>query len=70
MNGEEIHSLYSAPNIVITSTRFIWAGPVASMEEGSCAKPTGKRTSRRPRRRWEDNIRIGIKEWYQYKELG
>ena len=25
-------------------------------------KPTGKRPSRRPRRRWEENIRIDVKE--------
>ena len=25
-------------------------------------KPTGKRPLRRPRRRWEDNIRIDLKE--------
>ena len=37
-------------------------------EEGRSAfkiltvKPTGKRLSGRPRRRWEDNIRMGLKE--------
>ena len=25
-------------------------------------KPTGKRPSGRPRRRWEDNVRINLKE--------
>ena len=34
-------------------------------------KPTGKRPLRMPRRRWEDNIRIDIKEiGIKYKELG
>ena len=34
-------------------------------------KPTGKRPSGRPRRRWEDNIRMDLKEIsYQYEELG
>ena len=38
------------------------------MEEGRSAfkiltgKPTGKRPSRRPRRRWEDNIRMNLEE--------
>ena len=32
--------------------------------------PTGKRTLGRPRRRWEDNIIIGLKNSYQYEELG
>ena len=45
-----------------------WAGHVARMEEGRSAfkiltgKPTGKRTLGRPRRRWEDNIRMDLEE--------
>ena len=45
-----------------------WAGHVARMEEGRSAfkivtaKPTGKRLLGRPRRRWEDNIRMDLKE--------
>ena len=41
---------------------------VARMEEGRSAfkilsgKPTGKRPLGRPRRRWEDNIRMNLKE--------
>ena len=43
-----------------------WAGHVARMEEGRSAfkiltgKPTGKRPLGRPRRRWEDNIRMDL----------
>ena len=43
-------------------------GLVGKMEEGRGAfkivtgKPTGKRPSGRPRRRWEDNIRMDLKE--------
>ena len=34
-------------------------------------KPTGKRPLGRPRRRWEDNIRMNLKiNRYQYVELG
>ena len=49
---------------VIKSRRLRWAGHIARMEEGRSAfkiltgKPTGKRSLERPRRRWEDNIRI------------
>ena len=44
-----------------------WAGHVARMEKGSAykiltGKPTGKRPLGRPRRRWDDNIRIDLKE--------
>ena len=45
-----------------------WAGHVARMEEGRRAfkiltvKPTGRRPLGRPRRRWEDNIRMDLEE--------
>ena len=47
---------------------MIWAGHVARMEEGKSAfkiltdKSTGKRPLGRPRRRWEDNIRMDLEE--------
>ena len=64
------HSWYRSPNIVgvIKSRRLRWAGHVARMEEGRSAfkmltgKPTGKRPSGSPRRRWEDNIRMDLEE--------
>ena len=67
---EELHSLYRSPNIVrvIKSRRLRWAGHVAKMEEGRSAfkiltdKPTGKTPLGRPRRRWEDNIRMDLQE--------
>ena len=67
---EEPHSLYRSPNIVrvIKSRRLRWVGHVARMEEGRSVfkiltgKPTGKRPLGRPRRRWEDNIRMDLKE--------
>ena len=49
------------------STRLRWACRVDRMEEGRSAfkiltgKPTGKRPLGRPRRRWEDNIRMDLK---------
>ena len=51
---------------VIKSRRLRWVGHVARMEEGRSAfkiltgKPRGKRPSGRPRRRWEDNIRMDL----------
>ena len=45
-----------------------WAGHLARMEEGRSAfkmlesKPTGKRPLGRPKRRWEDNIRMNLEE--------
>ena len=45
-----------------------WAGQVAKMEEGTSAfkiltdTPTEKRPLGRPRRRWEDNIRMDLEE--------
>ena len=60
------------PEDLISVAEF-WPGHVARMEEGRSAfkiltgKPTGKRPLGRPKRRWEDNIRmyheeIGINE--------
>ena len=62
--------MYRSPNIsrVIKSRRLRWAGHVARMEEGRSTfkiltgKPTGKRPLGRPRRRWEDNIRMDLEE--------
>ena len=48
------------------SRRLSRAGHVARMEEGRSAfniltdKPTGKRPLGKPRRRWEDNIRMDL----------
>ena len=53
---------------VIKSRRLRWAGHVAGMEKGRSAfknltgKPTGKGPLGRPRRRWEDNIRMDLEE--------
>ena len=45
-----------------------WAGHVARLEEGRgvhkvvVGKPEGKRPLGRPRRRWEDNIKMDLQE--------
>ena len=45
---------------MIKSRRLRWAGHLARMEEGRNAFKilTGKPTGKRPRRTWEDNIRM------------
>jgi hypothetical protein len=70
LHNDELHSLYSSPNIVrvIKSMRMRWAGHVARMGEGRgvyrvlVRRPEGKRPLGRPRRRWEDNIKMDLKE--------
>ena len=70
VHNEELHSSYRSSNIVkaIKSRRLKWAGHVARIEEGRSAfnlltgKPTGNRHLRRPRRRWEANSRMDLKE--------
>ena len=70
LHNEEFDSLYRSLNIVrvIKSRRFRWAGHVARMEgcrtafKSLTGTPTGKRPLGRTRRRWEDNIRMDIKE--------
>jgi hypothetical protein len=70
LHNDELHSLYSSPNIVrvIKSWRMRWAVHVARMGEGRgvyrvlVGKPEGKRPPGRPRRRWEDNIKMDLRE--------
>jgi hypothetical protein len=70
LHKEVLNDLYSLPNIVWVknSRRMKWAGHVASMGEGRgvyrvlVGKLEGKRPLRRPRRRWEDNIRMDFQE--------
>ena len=51
---------------MITSRRLRWTAHVAGMEEGRSVfknlkgTPTRKRPLGRPRRRWEDNIRMDL----------
>jgi hypothetical protein len=70
LHNEEPIDLYSLPNIVrvVKSRRMRWAGHVARMEEERgvhrvlVGKPEGKRLLGRPRRRWEDNIKMYLQE--------
>ena len=70
LHNEELNDLYSSPNIVrvVKSRRMRWAEHVARMKEGRgvhkvlVGKPDGKRPWGRPRRRWEDNIKMDLQE--------
>jgi hypothetical protein len=70
LHTDELHSLYSSPNIVrvIKSRRMRWAGHVACMGEGRdvhrvfVGRPEGNRPLERHRRRWEDNIKMDFRE--------
>jgi hypothetical protein len=70
LHNEELNDLYSSPNIirVIKPRRMRWTGHVARMGEGSGAyrvlvgRPGGRRPLGRPRRRWEDNIKMDLQE--------
>jgi hypothetical protein len=70
LHNDELHSLYTSSNIVrvIKSRRMRWAGYVARMGEGRgiyrvlVGRPEGKRPLGRPRNRWEDNIRMDLRE--------
>jgi hypothetical protein len=70
LHDEGLYDLYSSPdNIpVIKSRRLRWAGHVARMGERkgayrvSMGKPKGSRPLGRPRRRWEDDVKVYLRE--------
>jgi hypothetical protein len=70
LHNEELHNLYLSPDIIrqVKSRRMRWAGHVARMgeERKVCkvlvGKPEGKRPPGRPRRKWEDGIRMDLRE--------
>jgi hypothetical protein len=70
LHSEELHNLYSSPGIIrqVKSRRMRWAGHVARMGEDRkvykvlVGKSEGKRPLGRPRRRWEDGIRVDLRE--------
>ena len=70
LHNAGLHALYSSPNIIRTlkSRRLRWAGYVARTEQSTNAyrvlvgKPEGKTPLGRPRHRWEDNIKMDLRE--------
>jgi hypothetical protein len=70
LRNEELHYLYSSPNIfrVIKSRKMRWAGHVTRMGDRRGAyrilvgRPEGKRPLGRPMRIWKGTITINIQE--------
>ena len=70
LHNEELNDLYSSPSIVrvMQSRRMRWVRHVARMVARRGAyrvlawKPEGKRLLGRPRRRWNDDIKIDLQE--------
>jgi hypothetical protein len=70
LHNEELRDLYSLPNIVrlVRSRRMRWAVHVARIWEGRgvhgvlVGRSEGQRPLGRPRRRWEDNIKMDLPE--------
>jgi hypothetical protein len=70
LHNERLNGLYSSPNIirVIKSRRMRWAGHIARMKERRVGyrvlvgKPEGKKPLRRPRRKWEVDIKMNLME--------
>jgi hypothetical protein len=70
MHNEELHNLYSCPDIIrqIKSRRMRWAVHVARMAAERkvykvlMGKPEEKGPLRSPRHRWEDGIRMDLWE--------
>jgi hypothetical protein len=69
LHSEELHILYSSPNIIrqIKSRIMRWVGHVACVGEERnvykvlMGKPEGKRPLEKPRHRWEDGIRMYLR---------
>jgi hypothetical protein len=70
LHNEELHNLYSSPDNLrqVKSRRMRWEGHVARMGEERkvykvlVGKPEGMRPLGRPRRRWEDGIKMDLRE--------
>jgi hypothetical protein len=70
LRSDELHNLYSSPSTVkvIKSRRMRWAGHVARMGKGRgvyrvlVGRSEMKRPLGRRRRKWEDNIKMDLRE--------
>jgi hypothetical protein len=69
LHNEELHNLYSSSSIIrMIKSRVIWAGHEACMGAKKNAytilmgKPEGRRSLGRPRRRFDDNIKMDLRE--------
>ena len=73
LHNEELNDLYSSPNMRLIKSRMMkWVGHLAHMGDRKgtymhlVGKPEARRPLGRPRRRWEDNIKMD----HQKMELG
>ena len=64
LHNAELYALYSSPNIIrnLKSRRLRWAGQSRNVYRALVGKPEGKIPLGRPRRRWEDNIKIDLRK--------
>ena len=69
LHNEELNDLYSSLNIVwVIKSRIMMGGACSAYGERRgvyrvlVGKPEGKRPLGRPRRRWEDNIKMDLQE--------
>jgi hypothetical protein len=70
LHNEKLNNLYSSPNIVrvIKSRKIKQAGHVARMGKGRkvyrglVRKPEKKKPLEKPRRRWDDNIKMDVQK--------
>jgi hypothetical protein len=77
LHNDELHGLYSSLNVVrlIKSRMMKWVGHVACMGKGRgvyralVERSKGKRPLGRPRCRWENNIKMDLRETDQWGEM-
>jgi hypothetical protein len=83
LHSRDLRNLYSSPDIFrqIKSRRMRWAGHVACMGKGRnvcrvlVGKPEGKRPLVRPRHKWENGIKMDLREigvgveWIQLAQI-
>jgi hypothetical protein len=70
LHHEELNDMYSSPNVIrmIKGRSIKWAGHVARMGERRgvyrvlVGKPESKRPLGRPKRRWDDNIKMDLQD--------
>ncbi|KAJ4449366.1 hypothetical protein ANN_00764 [Periplaneta americana] len=70
LHNAELHALCSSPDIIrnIKSRRLMWAGHIARMGKSRNAyrvlvgRPEGERPLERSRHRWEDDIKMNLRE--------
>jgi hypothetical protein len=68
LHNEELNALYYSPNIFQANKKNKLGGACSTYGEGRGAyrilvgRPEGRRSLGKPRRRWEDNIKMDLQE--------